>query len=97
MKRHLTTLLLVFFAIMTWAQGNAVLDQLQADPKKAYGNDYPYSMKASQLTKTPKGYKPFYISHYARHGSRHSTSAIMHVTAHAIIGVTNFTTILTHC
>ena len=71
MKRHLTTLLLTFFAIMTWAQGNAVLDQLQADPKKAYGNDYPYSMKASQLTKTPKGYKPFYISHYARHGSRY--------------------------
>ena len=71
MKRHLTTLLLTFFAIMTWAQGNAVLDQLQADPKKAYGNDYPYSMKTSQLTKAPKGYKPFYISHYARHGSRY--------------------------
>ena len=71
MKRHLTTLLLTFFAIMSWAQSNAVLDQLQADPKKAYGNDYPYSMKASQLTKTPKGYKPFYISHYARHGSRY--------------------------
>lgn len=71
MKRHLTTLLLAFFAIMSWAQSNAVLDQLQADPKKAYGNDYPYSMKTSQLTKAPKGYKPFYISHYARHGSRY--------------------------
>ena len=71
MKRILSTLLLAFFTLMTWAQGNAVFDQLQADPKKAYGNDYPYSMKASQLTKAPKGYKPFYISHYARHGSRY--------------------------
>ncbi|MCR4765485.1 MAG: hypothetical protein K5856_04860 [Bacteroidaceae bacterium] len=71
MKKLITTLLLVCITLMGWAQSNNVLSQLQSDPQKAYGNDYPYSMKSHQLTKAPKGYKPFYISHYARHGSRY--------------------------
>lgn len=71
MKTILTTLLLWCFALTTWAQNVAPLDQLKADPRKAYGTDYPYSFEAVQLTPTPKGYKPFYISHYGRHGSRY--------------------------
>ncbi|MBO7418208.1 MAG: hypothetical protein J6U14_04660 [Bacteroidaceae bacterium] len=71
MKRHLITLFMAIFALASWAQGNDAFDQLKADPWKAYGNDYPYEQKVSKLTKAPKGYKPFYISHYARHGSRY--------------------------
>lgn len=71
MKRHLITLFMAIFALASWAQGNVAFDQLKADPWKAYGNDYPYEQKVSKLTKAPKGYKPFYISHYARHGSRY--------------------------
>ena len=62
---------LLLAAVTAWAQGSPALDQLRADPKKAYGNDYPYSYKTTTLTKAPRGYKPFYISHYARHGSRY--------------------------
>ena len=61
----------VALTIMSGAQGLSVLDQLRADPRKSYGNDYPYSFAASKLTKAPRGYKPFYISHYSRHGSRY--------------------------
>lgn len=71
MKSHLITLFMAIFALASWAQGNDAFDQLKADPRKAYGNDYPYEQKVSKLTKAPKGYKPFYISHYARHGSRY--------------------------
>ena len=71
MKRHLITLFMTILALAAWAQGNSPLDQIKADPWKAYGNDYPYEQKVSKLTKAPKGYKPFYISHYARHGSRY--------------------------
>jgi hypothetical protein len=53
------------------AQGVPALDQLKANPRKAYGNDYPYQQEPVTLTKAPRGYKPFYISHYARHGSRY--------------------------
>lgn len=70
MKNILTSLLFVLVSLTAWAQGSA-FDQLKADPKKAYGNDYPYQPQGTGLTKAPKGYKPFYISHYARHGSRY--------------------------
>ncbi|MBR6263934.1 MAG: histidine-type phosphatase, partial [Prevotella sp.] len=71
MKRILTPLLFLIVALTAAAQGSSVLEQLKADLKKSYGTDYPYPYKKVELTKAPKGYKPFYISHYARHGSRY--------------------------
>ena len=71
MRRVLTTLLLVLWSIATLAQNIPALEQLKADPRKAYGTDYPYGFKTEVLTPAPRGYKPFYISIYARHGSRY--------------------------
>ena len=71
MKRILQALLLWAIALATWAQGVPALEQVKADLRKAYGQDYPYPMKPTTLTKDPKGYKAFYISHYGRHGSRY--------------------------
>ena len=71
LKKTFTSLLLVLFCFAALAQSIPALEQLKADPKKAYGNDYPYLYKTTALTKAPRGYKPFYISHYARHGSRY--------------------------
>ena len=71
MKKIITTMMLALLTVTAGAQGIAPLDQLKADPRKAYGNDYPYPTTTPALTKAPKGYKPFYISHYARHGSRY--------------------------
>ena len=67
--------IILFFVLLTVTDASGqqlpVLEQLKADPRKAYGNDYPYHLTHESLTKAPKGYKPFYISHYARHGSRY--------------------------
>ena len=71
MKRLFTLMTLCCSLLAAAAQGNAVLEQLKADPKKAYGNDYPYHLEMTPQTKAPKGYEPFYISHYGRHGSRY--------------------------
>ena len=71
MKKLLTLLYVVALTLTVGAQTGNALDQLRADMKKSYGNDYPYPHYTVQLTKAPKGYKPFYISHYARHGSRY--------------------------
>ena len=71
MKSFFTSLVFLLIAVTALAQSVSPLDQLKADPKKSYGNDYPYQPQGSTLTKAPKGYKPFYISHYARHGSRY--------------------------
>lgn len=61
----------MLFCLVAVAQGSSALDKLKADPRKAYGTDYPYEFTTIKLTKAPSGYKPFYISHYARHGSRY--------------------------
>lgn len=61
----------MLFCLVAVAQGSLALDKLKADPRKAYGTDYPYEFTTVKLTKAPSGYKPFYISHYARHGSRY--------------------------
>ena len=70
-KKITITTFFTFFALTSFCQQNAVFEQLNANPQKAYGNDCPYPFESHQLTKTPAGYTPFYISHYARHGSRY--------------------------
>ena len=70
-KRIQTCLAFAVLAIAAWAQAASPADQLKANPRKAYGTDYPYEFTTQKLTKAPSGYKPFYISHYGRHGSRY--------------------------
>jgi hypothetical protein len=71
MKRILNTLLFALGSLVALAQNVPALEQLKADPRKAYGTDYPYGFKTEPVTPAPRGYKPFYISGYARHGSRY--------------------------
>ena len=61
----------IFVSVLAWGQRAGVREEVMANPLKAYGTDYPYPMETPALTKSPKGYKPFYISHYGRHGSRY--------------------------
>ena len=46
---------------------------VKADPGRAGGTYYAYPGDPVCETPAPKGYKPFYISHYGRHGSRYLT------------------------
>lgn len=53
----------------------SVVEQFRTDPGKSGGVYYAYPGPAkSTVTAPPKGYKPFYISHYGRHGSRYMLS-----------------------
>ena len=74
-KTILITLLVALSALTVSAQQIDALAQLKADPQKSYGTDYPYRFVMTDLTPSPEGYQPFYISHYARHGSRYYWSA----------------------
>lgn len=56
------------------AHGQASLEEITATPGKAGGVYYAYPVTESANTPAPKGYKPFYISHYGRHGSRYLIS-----------------------
>ena len=48
----------------------SVREELIADLDKAGSNYYAYPGPTEKLTPAPHGKKPFYISHYGRHGSR---------------------------
>ena len=43
---------------------------MQQDPTLMLNELHPYICYADEDTPAPEGYKPFYISHYGRHGSR---------------------------
>lgn len=51
-----------------WAQTS--FEEIDANPAKAGGVYLVYPVEEYQQTPAPKGYQPFYISHYGRHGSR---------------------------
>ena len=70
--RRLTTLLtLACAAIGAMAQQTAK-EELKANVYLSGSNylDYDRQLATEPLTAAPKGYEPFYMSHYGRHGSR---------------------------
>ena len=71
MKRILI-LAALLLTVAASAQNYNVLDEVRADRLKAAGMEGAYRFEENKLTPAPKGYKPFYISHYGRHGSRYA-------------------------
>lgn len=75
MKR---TILILLTCALTWslnARNEQVINDLKADYHRIGCNlhsyEYPIAgTQGYQDTPAPKGYQPFYISHYGRHGSR---------------------------
>lgn len=51
------------------------LAQITENPDRAATNMHSYEFHPMVDTPAPRGYKPFYVSHYGRHGSRYETSA----------------------
>jgi len=72
MKRHLTLIItLVAVIILATSATDPYRDAVKADSYNAAGNYHPYPVPKYSDTKAPKGYTPFYVSHYGRHGSRY--------------------------
>lgn len=65
-------------ALLLFISGNAFAIspylEIQQDPRKAGGVYYAYPDPENTITPPPSGYKPFYVSHYGRHGSRYLIS-----------------------
>ncbi len=73
--KTLKSLLVVFVSSLclgVYAQSS--LEEITANPEKSGGVYLAYPTEFTPQTKAPKGYKPFYISHYGRHGSRYLIS-----------------------
>lgn len=86
MKRSLVTVapvqVLVFSLVLMLtmgpmakqAMGQSALDMIRQEPHLAFGNMYPYHPMDTTCSEAPHGYKPFYISHFGRHGSRYDVA-----------------------
>lgn len=71
MKKLFVSLLLLGAAAASLAQ-DAAKDAIFADLNKAGAVYYAYPVSTpQQVTAPPKGFEPFYVSHYGRHGSRY--------------------------
>ena len=46
---------------------------IRENPDRAAGVHHSYEYRPGEETAVPRGYKPFYVSHYGRHGSRRAT------------------------
>ena len=69
MKKHL--LLFVFLSLpLLSITAQRSREEIKANPNLAANNYRDYPIPTAKLTPAPKGYEPFYISHYGRHGSR---------------------------
>ena len=55
----------IFVLLITMAISGFAQDRHQMG-----SNYYAYPTPTAKYTKAPAGYKPFYLSHYGRHGSR---------------------------
>jgi hypothetical protein len=69
MRKFILIVLAVLFPIIAGAQ--TIREELRANKLKAGSNYFVYPGPEKNLSPAPKGKKPFYISHYGRHGSRY--------------------------
>lgn len=68
--KYLTLWFVALFGGLSLA-GQATKEEMLATPEKTAGVYYAYpAPKEYVATPPPKGYVPFYISHFGRHGSR---------------------------
>ena len=71
MMKRLTNILFAL-ALTTGLTAQTAREEIAANKYLAGSNylDYDNYPATQQLTPAPKGYVPFYMSHYGRHGSR---------------------------
>ncbi len=70
-------------------------EELLTHPELTAGNYTNYPAPTGHLTPAPKGYEPFYISHYGRHGARYMTGDKQYRRLNALLDSAHRTGLLT--
>ena len=85
-KLILLTLICISFIFITIpCKAQATHEALKEDYSRAGCLFHSYEFNEINDSKAPKGFKPFYISHYGRHGSRfHTTESVFVEALHAL-------------
>lgn len=70
-NNRLKTLAVILAIFCLGVNAQTTFEEIRADLNKAGGVYLAYPTVETKQTPAPKGYKPFYVSHYGRHGSRY--------------------------
>ena len=73
-NNRLKTLAVLLAIFCLGVNAQTTFEEISADLNKAGGVYLAYPTDETKQTPAPKGYKPFYVSHYGRHGSRYLLS-----------------------
>ena len=71
LKNNLLAILLFFIACTIGAQAPTPAEEFSTTPELSASNFLAYPGPLGRLTPPPTGMRPFYLSHYGRHGSRY--------------------------
>ncbi len=74
MNNRITGFLLSILCAGFGVTAQTTLQEMSEDLNRTGGVYYAYPTEKADNTPAPKGYKPFYVSHYGRHGSRYLIS-----------------------
>ncbi|MBR6416064.1 MAG: hypothetical protein IKS22_08170 [Bacteroidales bacterium] len=74
----LSAAILLLSGISSPAQNSSWREDLDTHPEYLGGTDMLCPWENTALSKAPRGYKPFYISHYGRHGARYAWQSDMY-------------------
>lgn len=75
MTKIFNTVVILVFACIT-STGQNYREVIKNNPAMAGANMMNYHFQKQDYTPAPKGYIPFYISHYGRHGSRYDATDV---------------------
>ena len=75
MRRKIELCFLLMLAVVSLSSQVITRDEAKDNIPLLSSSLMAYQQPTTNLTPAPKGYKPFYMSHYGRHGSRFLTSA----------------------
>lgn len=70
MKKLTLSAIAAFAVLSATAQPDAARQAIDENPLLSASNYVAYIAPTKPLSRAPKGYEPFYMSHYGRHGSR---------------------------
>lgn len=85
MRRNLL-LLLIGLTVFGTLHAQSTKEEILQDLNQTGGIYYSYPDRPGRVTPAPEGYKPFFINHYGRHGSRWYTSGSIYDESLAILG-----------
>ena len=77
LRTLIITLAAVACSMTSIVQERNIRLELNENRNRLGGSSSPYEYIQMEYSRAPKGYEPFYISHFGRHGSRMHTSADM--------------------